>query len=110
MTDHDSMREVLREWKAPEPPTALDDRMRTAYRAAYRPSPWRSFGKRRISVPAPVLAALVLLALALFLEFRFRPAPVPPRAEPGYVTRMEATGFQPLPNGAARVVRAEGHQ
>jgi hypothetical protein len=108
MMENDSLKNLLREWQAPEPPADLDARMRAAYRAEYRPSPWKVFWMTRISVPAPALAVLAILVFALFLQFRSGPAPVAPRADRGYVTRMEATGFQPLPDGAARVVAVEG--
>ena len=108
MMEDDSLKNVLREWQAPEPPAAMDARVRAAYRAGYRPSPWKLFWMTRISVPAPALAVLAILVLAMFLQFRSGPAPVAPRVDRGYVTRMEATGFQPLPNGAARVVAVEG--
>jgi hypothetical protein len=110
---------MLREWQAPDPPADLDRRVLAAYRAAHVPSPWRIFWTARISVPVPVLAALLLLAAALFVQYRARaPQPRPPlRMETvlmplnggsGCVTRLDATGFQPLPNGAARIVRSGG--
>jgi hypothetical protein len=110
MMENDPLRSVLREWKAPEPPAEMDLSLRTAFRAKNQRSPWAEFWKWRISVPAPVLAALALAGLALFLQFRPAPAPVSPRGGGGYVTRLDATGFQPLPNGAARVVPAGGIQ
>ena len=108
MMENDHLNSLLGEWKAPEPPAALDVRLKAAYRAAYRPSFWRLFWMTRIPVPAPALAVLAILVFALFLQFRSVQVPVAPRADRGYVTRMEATGFQPLPNGAARVVSVEG--
>jgi hypothetical protein len=108
MMENDPLKGVLKEWRAPEPGAALDTRLRAAYRGVYRPSPWKLFWMTRISVPAPALAVLAILFFALILQFRSDPAPVAPRADRGYVTRMEATGFQPLPNGAARVVTVEG--
>ena len=108
MMENDPLKNVLRDWHAPEPPDALAARLRTAYREQYRPSPWKVFWLTRVSVPAPALAVFAIVILALFLQFRSTPAPVAPRVDRGYVTRMEATGFQPLPNGAARVVSVEG--
>jgi len=104
----DSLNHTLREWQAPEPSPALDAHMLAAFRAGYRRSPWRTFWSARISVPAPALALGLILVLAIFLQFRSTPAPVAPRVDRGYVTRLEATGFQPLPDGAARVVAVEG--
>ena len=106
--ENDSLKNVLREWQPPKPNAALDARMKAAYRAAYRPSPWYQFWKMRVTLPLPAVAAALLLIFVLFLQFRSAPAPVAPRTDRGYVTRLEATGFQPLPNGAARVVSVEG--
>jgi len=111
------LRAILQEWKAPEPPAALERRVLAAYRAAHAPSPWRRFWTARISMPVPVLAALLLLTVALFMQFRSQPPRPPLRIDSvmiplagssGYVTRLDGTGFQPLPHGAARVVRREG--
>jgi hypothetical protein len=113
----DPLGPILREWEAPEPPARLDGRVLAAYRAASRPSPWRSLWHARINMPVPVLAALLLIAAAAFLVFGPQPAPVPqPRMDSqlaalpqggGCETRLDATGFQPLPNGAARVLDAK---
>ncbi|HJZ95190.1 MAG TPA: hypothetical protein VKE70_01710 [Candidatus Solibacter sp.] len=103
MKDHEQLHDVLREWKAPEPTAAMDAKVLEAFHAA-RPPLWKSLWTWRISVPAPALAALVLLWIVWFVEFRPAPAPVSPRVDTGYVTRLDVNGFQPLPNGAARVV------
>jgi len=84
MNASDPLRDLLREWEAPEPSPELDARVRGRYRAARRK-------------PFPALAALLLILAALLLQFRSLP---PHRL----VTRLDATGFQPLPNGAIRVV------
>jgi hypothetical protein len=47
----------------------------------------------------------VLLALGFLLEWRLTPKPAAPRIDAGYVTRLDTAGFQPLPNGEARVVQ-----
>ena len=108
MMDHEPLQEILRDWKAPEPPATMDEWMRVAYRAAHpaprRRSLWQSFWNLRISIPVPALAVALVLLLALMVEFRPAPVPVASRADGGYVTRLDDTGFQPLPNGAARVV------
>ena len=88
MMETDPLKNVLREWEAPEPPDELAARVRAAYRAEYRPSPWKVFWMTRVSVPAPALAVLAILILALFLQFRSAPAPVAPRVDRVYITRM----------------------
>lgn len=105
--EDDSLRPVLHEWEAPEAPPAMDARIRAAWRAAY-PAPARwNFWNARVSVPVPVLAAVMLLLLAFAVQFRSEP-PAPSRGGLAYVTRVDAEGFQPLPNGAARVVNLKG--
>jgi len=84
MNTSDPLRDVLREWEAPEPSPELDARVRGRYRAARKK-------------PLPALAALVLILAAWLLQFHSLP---PHRL----ITRLDATGFQPLPNGAVRVV------
>lgn len=101
MSENDPLRAVLREWKAPEPSAGLDERVRARFRVLRSPSPWVRFWSARVSVPVPVLAALVLLVAVVWLV-EFRPAPPVPR-QPGVVTRLEATGFQAVPNGVAFV-------
>jgi hypothetical protein len=107
MMEDDSLRNLLREWKAPEAPPTIDAEMRSAYRAAYPPPPRWNFWSARISLPAPMFAVLMLVMLALVLQFRSEP-PAVTRGGHVYVTHVDAEGFQPLPNGAARVVRLEG--
>jgi hypothetical protein len=102
MSENDPLRAVLREWKAPEPSEALDERVRSAFRMARGPSVWARFLGARISVPVPVLAAAMLLVAVAWLV-EFRPTPPAPRRQPGVVTRLEATGFQPVPDGVALV-------
>jgi len=102
MSENDPLRAVLREWKAPEPSAALDERVRAGFRSAQSPSPWARFLSARVSVPVPVLAAAMLLVAVVYLV-EFRPAPPAPPRQPGVVTRLEATGFQPTPDGVALV-------
>jgi hypothetical protein len=95
----------LQEWEAPEPPPALDARVLATYRSAQRPPLWQRLWGWRVSLPVPILAAaLILIAVVLF---RLRPVPDPaPVADVrGHITWLDAAGFQPLPNGAARVVK-----
>jgi hypothetical protein len=116
MKENDPLNSVLREWEAPRPPSAMDARVLAAYRAGhkpgYRPSPWWRFWSARVSIPVPVLAALLLILTAFWFQFRVQPPVVQPgRVAPpgeGYLTRMEAAGFQPLPDGETRVIRSGG--
>ena len=105
--EDDSLRNLLREWKAPEASPAMDARLRSLYRAAYPTPPRWNFWSARVSVPVPVFAVLMLVMWALVLQFRSEP-PAVTRGGHAYVTQVDAEGFQPLPNGAARVVRLEG--
>jgi hypothetical protein len=111
MKEHDPLNSVLREWEAPEPSAAVDARVHAAYRAAHRPSLWRRIWSAQVTIPVPVLAAaLLLLAPVLWLQLRTQPpAPRPATATStgaGYMTRIETTGFQPLRDGATRVIRS----
>jgi hypothetical protein len=84
--------------------------IRNGNRPSLRPS-WIGALPRRIGTLcrsanfAPVLAVGVLAALAVFLWFRIAspPAPALP-ATSNLVTHLDATGFQALPNGEARVI------
>jgi hypothetical protein len=106
MSEHDPLHALLEGWKAPEPSPEFDRRVAAAYRQA---RPQRAiagrFWRARVSVPAPIFAVAVLVALVVFIWFRVAATPSPSRATPNVVTYLNATGFQPLPNGAARVVR-----
>jgi hypothetical protein len=105
MIENDPLDSLLREWQPPAPPASLDATMLAAYRTSSRPGLWQRFLHARVSIPVPVLAVLALITIALLLTFRTgEPQPPLPRI-PGYVTRIEAAGFEPLPDGAARVVR-----
>jgi hypothetical protein len=110
MNEKDPLRSVLHEWEAPAPSASLDTRVRAAYRTWRRPTFWERLWSFRVSIPVPVLAAAVLLiAAGLWLERRsvppLRPAPVAPAAI-GYMTRLETSGFQPLPDGEIRIIRS----
>jgi hypothetical protein len=109
MNENDPLDPILREWEAPEPSPALDARIRAAYRDGRHPSPWQRFWWMRVSIPVPVLAAALLLIAAGLWLFRWQPAarPMPPARSGGsYLTRLETAGFQPLPDGATRVIRS----
>jgi hypothetical protein len=105
MSENDPLRAVLQEWKVPEPSATLDESVRAGFRAARPPSAWAQFWSARVSVPLPALtgaAAMVLVAAAAWL-IAFRPSPPAPVQRPGVVTRLEATGFLPVPDGSALV-------
>ena len=115
MKEEDPLDSVLREWNAPAPSSALDARVRAAYREIHRPSPWRFLWSARVTIPVPVLAALMLIVAVLWIAFRPGTRPVQPPttvAAPndGYTTRIESAGFIPLPDGATRVIRSEVKQ
>jgi hypothetical protein len=79
----------------------------SAYRSAVRPPRvWRRFWTMRVSPPAPALVAAALAILTLFFWLRPSAAPAPSPEASGVVTRLNASGFQPLPNGQARIVPA----
>jgi hypothetical protein len=90
----------------------VDARVRAAYRPVHHPSLWRRIWSERVTIPVPVLAAMLLLLLAPVLWLQFRPhspAPQPATVTPageGYMTRIETAGFKPLPDGATRVIRS----
>ena len=115
MSERDPMQDLLREWKSPPLGPDFDDRVASAYRAEFpigraRQPVLRRFWAARISVPVPVLLA-VMAAIALFLWLRpaITPgaAPGPADLPSGVLTQLNVNGFQPLPNGEARVVPAE---
>ena len=107
MRETDPLDALLREeWKSPEPTAALDRRVTAAYRSAVRPSAWVQFWRMRFSVPAPVLLGAMLVIFALFLWLRPAPGTSMPSERAGAVTRVNASGFQPLPNGEARIIPA----
>ena len=107
MNEQDPLHSLMREWEAPQPPSAMDARVRAAYRDACRPSLRRRICSARVTIPVPVLAALLLIVAAgAWLQYRSQPpaSRAPSGAE--YLTRLESAGFQPLPDGATRVVRS----
>ena len=106
MKEQDPFHTLLQKWEAPELPAALDARVRAAYRDAVKPTLWQRMWSFRISIPVPVLAAALLLVMAGVWLTRSGPPARPASAPSGYVTRLESAGFQPLPEGATRVIRA----
>jgi hypothetical protein len=100
--EDEKLRAVLREWEAPAPNPAMDARVRAAWRGAHPPA-WKSIWRARVSIPVPVLAMLLLIAAFLLVKFGvMRPPAIAPSATGGYVTQL--SGFQPVPNGEARVI------
>lgn len=110
MREDDPLGRVLGEWQAPELPAAMDARMLAGFREVTRPSPWRRFRQIVALVPAPVPAAALVIAVAVVIGFRWGQPQAPRPRIQGYVTRIDAKGFQPLPNGAVRVVRLQEMQ
>jgi hypothetical protein len=110
MKESDPLDTLLRECKLPAPTAELDQRVVSAYRSAVRPprvSPpaWRQFWAMRVSVPAPALLAAAALAIFAVVFWLWPSAATTHSPEtPGIVTRLNVSGFQPLPNGVARIV------
>jgi len=108
MKEPDSLDALLREeWKSPEPTAELDIRVTSVYRAAVRrPVRWKRFWTMRVSLPAPALLIAAVAIVALVVWLRPAAAPRTPVESPGVLTQLNASGFQPLPNGEARVIPA----
>ncbi len=106
MIEDDELQALLRaEWNPPEPPIAMDRRIISAYKSVRHPSAWARFWMVRISMPAPVLIAVIVAIVGLFVWVR--PGTTPATAPlPALTTRVNAIGFQPLPDGEVRVVKA----
>ena len=108
MKEHDPLDALLRDWTPPDPAPRMDRNIVAAYRSAARSraSLWRRFLTMRVSIPAPVLlaAAVMIAALAIWLRRPAHPTPLPETH--GIVTQLNARGFQPLPDGEARIIPA----
>jgi hypothetical protein len=107
MNEPDSLDKLLHEWKSSEPTEEMDERVAHAWRSAFQPPRTRSFWSLRFSIPAPALLAAAL-ALAVLVFWLRRPnPPTVHEAAPqtrGIVTQLDARGFEPLPNGEARII------
>ncbi len=105
MNEIDPLRSLLREWEAPEPSHALDARVQVAFRRMHTPSLWNHLWRMRVSVPVPILAVAVLVVvIALMIQFRSNPPSQYMSSPPQLATRIDAPGFQPLPNGNAQII------
>ena len=96
LTDNPQLRELLREWKAPSAPAALDQRVLRP-----RTSWWRFLFTGSIRVPVPLAAGLVvaMIALALFL-MREKPTVTPGP------TLVNLQNFQPVKKVNVRILRS----
>jgi hypothetical protein len=105
VTEDDKLRAVLRAWEAPEPNPEMDARVRAGWRALHPPA-WKRIWSARVTVPVPVLAALLLIAALILVKFGAarRSAAEAPSGPGSYVTQLNPSGFQPVPNGEARVI------
>jgi hypothetical protein len=105
MTEEERLRSLLREWPAPEPAAALDERVRGKFRELHPPW-WRRLLTMRVSVPVPVMAAVMLIVGAV-LWFGLRTSPPVVAPVRSYANKVESAGFQPLPRGDARVIEVK---
>jgi hypothetical protein len=88
----------------------MDARIRAAWRSS-RPRLWKRIWSARVSVPVPVLVVLLLIAAFLAVKFELARSTVDAPSEAGgYVTHLNANGFQPVPNGEARVITVKEAQ
>jgi hypothetical protein len=95
----ESLNRLLRRWQTPAPSAALDHRLMASFRRQ-TPQPAR----RRWPIALPLAAAI--LAAAIWVP-RMQRAPrtlelhsVLDAASASYVTRVDASGFQPAPEAA----------
>jgi len=112
MIERDPLDELLRELKSPEPPPGMDHFVVETYRASFPPSKlrtqaWWRFWEMRVSVPVPVLLAAAIVIVVLFW-YRSTTPPSAAAGTTGIVTSLNSTGFQPLPNGEARIITVKG--
>jgi hypothetical protein len=92
------LQSLIRRWSAPAPSSDLDRRMMTRYRSVRGwHAKWRRFLRARLSVPIPLIAAVLLLAGCLLLPFFQKPN--------GPGERM--AGFEPVASPQLIVTRAE---
>jgi hypothetical protein len=109
MNEPDSLDKLLHEWKSPEPAEQMDERVLDAWRSTFQPRRARSFWTMRISIPAPAFLGTALAVAVLLFWLRRPDPPIVHEAAPqtrGIITQLDARGFEPLPNGEARLVSA----
>lgn len=118
LKERDELDRALDRWQAPQPGRALDERISAAYRARVVQRPfWSRLFAARIAVPVPAIAAAMVCVLLAF--WLFRPAPTAPARQnvrrvnsvlvqlpgsPGYITTLDTSGYEPVRDGAIRVV------
>jgi hypothetical protein len=95
--DDPQLRKLLREWRVPEAPLSLDDRV------LGRRSWWRFLLMGQIPVPVPVGLA-VMAALVVMGVFLVRGLERPPAGPVRPVFNL--TDFQPVENVQVRVIRS----
>ena len=103
MMESDPLRAVLREWEAPEPGAGLDARVRDAWRSRC-PARGRRVWAARLRVLVPVSIALSLVLAAVLIKPVARTGTESYVTPDSYVTKLDAAGLRPVPNGVARVV------
>ena len=107
MSEQDPLDMILREDQPPEFGAELDERIIRSYRAHFAAGMATArtrWWNLRLSIPIPVLLAALGLFVALLIWFRSSPTPNSRTLGPGVVTQINEGGFQPLPDGQARVV------
>jgi hypothetical protein len=95
MDRDDELQRLLHKWEAPPPSARLDERVANSFRnqAGRRAARW---------LP---LAAGILLAAGAAMHWH-SPGPIHP-ATNTLETTTDATGYQPIPDGAITVVKTE---
>lgn len=89
---------LIRRWSPPSPSADFDRRMITRYRSVRRwRFKWRRFLEARLSVPIPLVAAMLLVASCLLL-FSVRKTDSP---------RERMAGFEPVASPEMTITRAE---
>jgi len=94
MTRDDELKKVLDKWETPMPSEKLDQRVSEAWlKSRPKPVSWKLWG---------AVAAGLVIAAAQFWPSGPKRTGDPTRVE----TRLTASGFRPIPDGAITVVKA----